>query len=90
MGEAVNHQYDKAFAWELNAHHYVRRHISQGVYYFSGENPPPEIIKCACLSDRIKMTEGKPVAATSTDCDRTNALVGGPDRAEVLHAHSIY
>ena len=41
MGEAVNHQYDKAFAWELDAHHYTRRYISQGTYYFSGKRIVP-------------------------------------------------
>jgi hypothetical protein len=38
MGEPVNHQYDKAFPWELDAHRYTRLYISQGIYYFSGES----------------------------------------------------
>jgi hypothetical protein len=36
LGEEVNHQYDKAHTWEQAAHDYVRRHISTGIYYFSG------------------------------------------------------
>ena len=36
IGEAVNHQYDKAFDWEQLAHAYTKQHISSGIYYFSG------------------------------------------------------
>ena len=51
MGEDVNHQYDKAFSWELDAHQYTRRYISQSIYYFSGER----LVACPARSVEARL-----------------------------------
>jgi hypothetical protein len=75
MGEAVNHQYDKAFPWELDAHHYTRRYISQGIYYFSGKS------LVACLQVQRKLASAHSVALSQASCTGGRSRLRGSSAA---------